>query len=77
MADKGFVTFIRVLFGIGGAVIVAIAWARIMTLSDRILFTIIGLGGITFALSAILPFKYVLTKLGIIRDLQQIQPREE
>lgn len=73
MIDKRFGALIRTLFGAGGVIILVITWARVMTLPDRILFTIIGLSGILFALSIVIPFKYVLNKIGAVRNLARIQ----
>jgi hypothetical protein len=77
MADKRFRAFIRTLFGAGGVIILVITWARVMTLPDRILFTVIGLSGIFFALSIVIPFKYVLNKIGAVRNLPRIQAGKE
>lgn len=77
MLDKGLGPFIKALFGAGGIVIVIFAWMREMGLSDRIIFTLIGLSGISFAASTLVPFKYILTRIGIIRNLPQIQSGKE
>ena len=71
MTDRGLKTFIKVLFGIGGIVIVSITWIQIGTLSDRILSTFIGLIGISVAVSAVRPFKYISNKIVGIRNLPQ------
>ena len=77
MMDKRLGPFVKALFGAGGVVIIIIAWVREMGLSDRIIFTLIGLIGISFAVRTLVPFKYILSRLGIIRNLQQIQPGKE
>jgi hypothetical protein len=77
MKDKRFVAFIKALFGAGGVIILVITWARVMTLTDRILFTVIGLSGIFSALTIVIPFKYVLTKIGVVRNLPQAQAGKE
>ena len=77
MMHKGLGPFVKALFGAGGIVIIIIAWVQVMGLSDRIIFTLIGLSGISFAVSTLVPFRYVLCRLGIVRNLQQIQPGKE
>jgi hypothetical protein len=77
MMDKGLGPFVKALFGAGGIVIIIIAWVRVMDLSDRIMFTLIGLSGISFAVSTLVPFRYILTRIGIIRNIAQIQPGKE
>ena len=77
MADKRFRVFIKALFGAGGVIILVISWAREMTLPDRILFNFIGLCGIFFALKLVIPFKYILAKIGVIRNLSQVQAGKE
>lgn len=77
MVDKRFGAFIRTLFGAGGVSILVITWVRVMTLPDKILFTIIGLSGILFALSIVIPFKYALAKIGVVRNLPRIQAGKE
>lgn len=71
MIDRGFKTLIKVLFGIGGIVIVSIAWIQIGSLSDRILPTFIGLIGISVGVSAMRPFRYISNKIVGIRNLPQ------
>ena len=77
MTDKGFGKFIKVLFGIGGIIILVIAWTRAMAIPDRILLSFIGLIGVSLALSAAIPFKLVLAKIGVIRNMPQIHHREK
>ena len=75
--DKGLGPFVKGLFGAGGIVIIIIAWVQVMDLSERIIFTVIGLCGISFAVSTLVPFRYFLTRMGIIRNTPQIQPGKE
>ena len=77
MTDKGLGIFIKVLFGLGGIIIIVIAWTRTMALPDRILTAFIGLSGLSFALSAAIPLKSILAKTGVIKNLPQIHPREK
>ena len=77
MMDKGLGPFVKALFGAGGIVIIIIAWLQVIELSDRIIFTLIGLSGISFAVSTLVPFRYILARIGILRNIPQIQPGKE
>ena len=68
MTDKGFWTFIKVLFGLGGITIILIACTRTMAVSDTFLVAFVGLMGLSY--STITPLKSILTKLGNMKNHQ-------
>jgi len=54
MVDKSLTFFIAVLFAVGGAVILAITWMSSMSLTEKIVPSVIGVAGIMIVFVRIL-----------------------
>jgi hypothetical protein len=77
MIYKGFGWLVKALFGLGGIVTVVITWVREVAPSYGILLTLIGLSSISLALSTVILFELVLSRVGIIRNSPQVQSGKE
>jgi uncharacterized membrane protein YfcA len=55
MTDKTLNIFLLLLFGVGGIVVSVLAWVQPASISERIFTTLVGLAGLSWALSRLLP----------------------
>lgn len=65
MKDRALDVFLRLIFGVGGMIIVIVAWIQPMSVSERILTTAIGSIGPFWVLARALPLRAMLANLGI------------
>lgn len=65
MKDKSLEVSLRLLFGMGGMIIVIVAWLQPMSVVERILTTSIGSIGPLWVLARALPLRAMLANLGI------------
>ena len=75
MKDKALDIFIKMLFGIGGIIILVLIWSQPMALPERIIVASAGLVGLAFSLSRVIPLKFLLSKIGVIRSIPEVRPR--
>ena len=72
MKDKGLSIFLKLLFGIGGIIILISAWVEPMALPQRIITSSIGLIGLSFALSRVILLITGSTKLGSVKSRPEL-----
>jgi hypothetical protein len=76
MHDKALGTFLMVLFGSGGIVVLVLAWTRPLPLPDRILTTFVGSAGLVWTSIRALSFMFVRTKTNLGTDLPQAEVKK-
>ena len=54
MKDKGLGIFLKLLFGMGGIIILVTTWTEPIALPERIFATSFGFAGLSFALSQVI-----------------------
>ena len=73
MGDKSLGIFLMVLFGMGGIIILIVAWAQPMPASERILTTFVGSIGIIWTLIRALLLMSAPAKVDVKKGLAEVE----
>ena len=77
MRDKGLDIFLMVLFGVGGIVILVLAWTRPMPVPERILTTSIGAIGFFGVLARALFLLFEQGRINLEKDSAEVGVRKK